>query len=541
MFSRGESDFSAIIQAYPELDLRRGTKAPMLDIPARRDDARRVATSSLAAFRPRRKDSDAPRAGGFGLAGRMLVVTIGFALLAMGLFYVARLAAYRETWLHNKMTSAQTAFEAFDAGGLNELSPDLARKVLGSVGVKSITVSTPSGRRTLSDSEMSPEASMTVDLGSETFFDSIGAAFRTLLRGPGVVIDVTDTTSQSGADVEITLDETPLVEALWRVSNTFLNIALMIATVVASVLWAALWTMVLRPMGRLTSNIIAFGERPQDASRVIAPSGRNDEIGRAEKALAAMEDSLAHELTQRKRLAELGMAVARINHDLRNILSAAQLISDRLATIEDPLAQRLAPRLVATLDRAIQFCQATLTYGAGSEQPPERRAFDLNKMVHDVVESARAEHDDAIDYHVDIPPGFETYADSDHILRVLENLSRNAAQALMAKGEAGGRPKAIRFAAIRTDGVALIEISDTGPGFPPDLRARIFEPFHRSTREAGTGLGLSIAAELVTRNGGFIDLAPPKADDFYCGARFLIKLPSPERVAVNSPAAAPHA
>ena len=132
--------------------------------------------------------------------------------------------------------------------------------------------------------------------------------------------------------------------------------------------------MVLRPMRRLTSNIIAFGERPQDVSRIIAPSGRDDEIGHAEKALAAMQESLANELAQRKRLAELGMAVARINHDLRNMLSAAQLISDRLATIPDPQAQRLAPKLVATLDRAIQFCQATLTYGAGSEQPPERRS-----------------------------------------------------------------------------------------------------------------------------------------------------------------------
>jgi len=509
----------------------------MLQVPARRGDVGRAA-APLMAFAARRTDVDAAaRPGGFGLAARMLVITIGFALLAMGLFYAARLAAFRENWLHNKMTSAQTAFEVFEAGGPNPLPPDLARKVLESVGVKAIAVSTPSGRRTLCDAAAPPNPSATIDLGRETFYDSIGAAFKTLLGGPGVVIGVTDTTSPNGTNVKVTLDETPLVQALWRVSNTFLNIALLIATVVAGVLWAALWIMVLRPMRRLTSNIIAFGERPQDASRVIGPSGRNDEIGRAEKALAAMEDSLAHELTQRKRLAELGMAVARINHDLRNILSAAQLISDRLATISDPQVQRLAPRLVATLDRAIQFCQATLTYGAGSERPPQRRGFDLNKMVEEVVEAARAEYGEAIDYHVDIPPRFETYADPSHILRVLENLSRNAAQALIAKGAAGGRPKAIRFAAIRTEGMALIEISDTGPGFPPDLRDRIFEPFHKSTSEAGAGLGLSIAADLVTRNGGCIELAPMKADDFYCGARFLIKLPTPERAVLDSPRA----
>ena len=194
---------------------------------------------------------------------------------------------------------------------------------------------------------------------------------------------------------------------------------------------------------------------------------------------------------------------------------------------------------MATLDRAIQFCQATLTYGAAREQPPNRRRFDLSDLVRQVSESARAENDDAVDYQIDIPPRFEIYADPDHILRVIENLTRNASQALMAKGAPDGRPKAIRFAAIRTEGVALIEISDTGPGFPADQSERIFEPFHKSTSEVGSGLGLAIAADLVARNGGAITLSPARADDFYCGARFLIKLPTPERALRKSAPALP--
>ena len=367
----------------------------------------------------------------------------------------------------------------------------------------------------------------------------MGRAFGALFAKPGTVIQVTDGSLPDEAGITVTLDQTPLVAALWRVSHTFLNIALMIAAVVTCVLWTALWQMVLRPMRRLTSNIIAFGEHPQDISRMIAPSGRHDEIGRAETALAAMQGSLAHELAQRKRLAELGMAVARINHDLRNMLTAAQLISDRLATIPDPLAQRLAPRLVATLDRAIHFCQATLTYGAARDQPPNRRRFDLSELVRQVAESARAENDDAIEYHIDIPPRFEVYADPDHMLRVFENLARNASQVLQSNGPPDDRPRAIRFAAIRTEGMALIEISDTGPGFSADLGERIFEPFHKSTSEVGAGLGLAIAADLVSRNGGAITLAPAKADDFYCGARFLIKLPTPERVVRKTSPALP--
>ncbi len=513
----------------------------MLDLPARGPSGADAPALAEALARHARASGLALPLHGFGLAARVLAVTIGFVLLAMSLFYVTRLIAHREMWLHSKISWAQTAVEAFDLAGPNPPSADLSRKILNGVAVKSIVITTPKERREIVLPAVEPDRAEPVATDGVSFLDSVAATFHALFAQPGTIVKLSSSPQSSGPVIEITLDEAPLIESLWRVSRNFLTISLTIAAVVTCVLWAALWRMVLRPVRRLTSNIIAFGERPQDSSRVIAPSGRGNEIGRAETALAIMERSLAYELAQGKRLAELGMAVARINHDLRNMLSAAQLISDRLATIPDPLAQRLAPRLVATLDRAIQFCQATLTYGAGREQPPSRRRFDLSELVGQVVESAKAENDAAIDYNIDMPPRFCIYADPDHILRVLENLSRNAAQALMAKGATDGRPKAIRFAAIRTDGLALIEISDTGPGFPADQGERIFEPFHKSTSEVGAGLGLAIAADLVTRNGGAIMLAPAKADDFYCGARFLIKLPTPEGAARTAARVLPEA
>jgi len=496
----------------------------MLDFPVRSADTA-AATGAKAPYRePKSRPGRA-----LGLTAIVLAITISFVLLAMGLFYVFRLSAFREIWLHNKLVTAQAAAEAFLPKPGIRAPNDLAVKILTAVGVKSIAVSGGEGVREILAVDRAPTPAKTFRLSDDTVLDSISQAFHALFAPPGTTIRVADALPRRGDVVEVTLDETPLVAAMWRVSNTFLTISLMIAAVVTCVLWVALWQLVLRPVRRLTSNIIAFGENPQDVSRVIAPSGRPDEIGRAETALATMQNSLAHELAQRKRLAELGMAVARINHDLRNILTAAQLISDRLAAIPDPLAQRLAPRLVATLDRAIQFCQATLTYGATRELAPERRAFDLSELVRQVADSAQAENGEAIDYKIEIPPMFDIYADRDHVLRVLENLSRNAAQALTVKGAAGERPKAVRFAAIRAEGFALIEISDTGPGFPPEQSERIFEPFHKSTNDAGTGLGLAIAADLVARNGGAIALAPSKTEDFYCGARFLIKLPTLER------------
>ena len=463
----------------------------------------------------------------FGLAGRLLLLTIGFVLLTMGLWYSSRLAAYRDNWLRDRLMVAHTAMVLFGETGEDTLPKDLAMKILGSVDAKAIAVTLPNGRRLVASMGSDPVADETYEVGEAPMVEGNRATFRTLFAQPGSTIRVIGRVQSDNTLVDVVLDQTPLIGQLWRISRNILTLSLIVSSVVMCVLWAALWWMVIRPVRRLTSSIMAFGERPQEGARIDPRAVRNDEIGRAEVALAAMQGSLSRELSQRKRLAELGMAVARINHDLRNILSAAQLISDRLATIPDPLAQRLAPRLVATLDRAILFCQSTLTYGGGREQAPAPRRFDLRELVRQIVETAEAQNASSIVYSIDIPPQFELFADPDHVLRVIENLCRNAAQVLCGHGAQNGRPSAIRLAAIRTDGIALIEISDSGPGFPREHSARIFEPFHVSTREGGAGLGLAIAADLVARNGGSISLTESKSDDFYCGARFLITLPTP--------------
>ena len=214
------------------------------------------------------------------------------------------------------------------------------------------------------------------------------------------------------------------------------------------------------------------------------------------------------------------------------MLTAAQLISDRLATIPDPLAQRLAPRLVATLDRAIDFCQETLNYGGAVEKPPARRRVALREAIEQAIESSGARETDRVAFEVAVAETIEALADPEHVLRVFENVIRNALQALAQFGPSPGRPPAIRFSADRVEGQAIVEIADTGPGFPDHLARRILEPFHLSMREGGSGLGLAIAAELTDRNGGAIALGPRQPDDFYCGARFKITLPAPrERTA----------
>ena len=84
---------------------------------------------------------------------------------------------------------------------------------------------------------------------------------------------------------------------------------------------------------------------------------------------------LQRTLQSRKHLADLGLAVSKINHDMRNMLAPAQLLSDRLTDLEDPAVRKIAPRLLRALDRAVTFSESVLAYGKGREQEPNFSAL----------------------------------------------------------------------------------------------------------------------------------------------------------------------
>ena len=261
------------------LDLPAGTELSHAEPPARQEAAaRRASAPGLA-----------PSSQGFGLAARVLAVTIGFVLLAMGLFYVTRLTAHREMLLHGKISAARTTVEAFGLAGPTPPPHDLAQKILNSVEVKWIAVETPTGRREFvtAGGPLAGAESITAD--DSSYLEAMAATFHALFAAPGTIVKLSAPAQANQPAIAFAFDETPLIQSLRRVSGNFLTISLTIAAVVTCVLWAALWRMVLQPVRRLTSNIIAFGESPQDASRVIAPSGRGNEIGRAEAALAVMQ------------------------------------------------------------------------------------------------------------------------------------------------------------------------------------------------------------------------------------------------------------
>jgi signal transduction histidine kinase len=300
-----------------------------------------------------------------------------------------------------------------------------------------------------------------------------------------------------------------------------LGLSVIISIITAALVYFALNSMFVQPMMRITRNILRFSQNPEDASRIIVPSERQDEIGTAERELAHMQMELTHTLQQKNRLAALGLAVSKISHDLRNMLSNAQLFSDRLGGLPDPTVQRFAPKLIASLDRAISFCESTLKFGRAEEASPRREAMALHALVAEVGDGLGLPREGTVAWTVEIDGDLRIDADRDQLYRVLSNLCRNALQAIEQQdGAQDGAKGHIRVSAARNGRSVTIDVKDDGPGVPEKARTHLFQAFQGSARAGGTGLGLAVAQELVAAHGGSIRLL-----DTERGTAFRIEIP----------------
>jgi signal transduction histidine kinase len=272
----------------------------------------------------------------------------------------------------------------------------------------------------------------------------------------------------------------------------------------------------------MTMNMLAFSANPEDSSRVIQPSGRRDEIGIAERELNHMQSELISTLQHKSRLAALGLAVSKVSHDLRNMLASAQLISDRLAMVNDPTVQKFVPKLIASLDRAIEFCVQTLKFGRAEEAPPRRERFSLHPLIEEIIEALAINASPRVVLFNEVAPDVIVDADRDHLFRVLMNIARNAVQALESSfTDQPAGEGAVRLSAHRTEAGVTIAVKDNGPGIPQKARDHLFEAFHGSARPGGTGLGLAIASELARAHGGEIKLVVSSA----AGTEFWVVIP----------------
>jgi signal transduction histidine kinase len=457
------------------------------------------------------------RAAGRGLSGRLLALTVAFVMLGGVLLLLPSLARFRLMWIGDRIDAADLAVYALEATPDNMVSPELSNRLLAHVGAIGIAVHHASMTLMLSTGNP-PPIDDTYDLRRRSLPMQVAEALKTLAHhGSRVMRVLAVSPKDASATVELIMDEAPLRAAMWGFVGRAMAFSLAISAITGALLYVSLRRLLVTPLRRLSASMIAFRENPEDATRVIAPEARSDELGLAQQELAAMQETVRAALRQKERLAALGTAVAKINHDLRNMLSTARLVSDGLAASAVPEVRRIAPRLLAAIDQAVALCTKTLSYTGEGAPPPARRRFALAILIAEAAELAERP-----DFAIanDVAPALTIFADRDQLFRVLQNLMANAA-------EAGARHLSVR-ARVEAGAIA-IEIEDDGPGLPPKARENLFRPFAGSARPGGTGLGLAIAREIMRAHGGEISLR----DSTGAGTVFVLTLPAPRETAAN--------
>jgi len=296
-----------------------------------------------------------------------------------------------------------------------------------------------------------------------------------------------------------------LKAGLWRFSKRVFAAGLLVSTLVGGVIYAALAVIFVAPMRRLARSMIRFRDEPEDPTRTIRPSGRRDEIGEAEQALGELQEQVRQALGQKAHLAALGSAVATINHDLRNVLTTAQLVSDRLAQNPDPQVRTQAERLVRAIDRGVRLAEEVLRFGRTEERPAARELVTLRPLLEEAFTDAAAAASAPTGLDLQVSDAVRVLGDGEHLHRIFLNLMRNAVLAMEAQKDRAN-PGMIRLSVRDQDDFIAIDVADDGPGLPPRVQDSLFQPFAASESRNGSGLGLSIARELARAQGGDVAL-----------------------------------
>jgi signal transduction histidine kinase len=462
------------------------------------------------------------RLAAHSLSGRLLLLTIFYVMIGEVLIFVPSVGQYYRELLGNHIESAELAVMPFTLPESKELPETLRTQILRRAGAEAVLLTLADQRFYFQVNDEQKMVDHTIDLTKGGFGRGMAEAVGCLWQSHDRVLHVIAPTKVPHAkSIGIVLREAPIRTALvayaWRVMET----GFFVSALTAALVFLSLFYVFVRPMEKITAAMMRFRDNPEDSSRIVAPSSRQDEIGQAERELASMQRDLYASLQQKTRLAALGAAVARIQHDLRNILANAKLASDRLADIDDPVVKNLTPRLVASLDRAVALATQTLRYGRAEEHPPVRKVIALKPLIDEAGEAAletRAATTD-IAFSNNVAGDLRVDADSEQLFRMVLNLLRNAVEAL------AGRPDAaIEIGAQRNGHTVSITLADNGPGIPSALQKKLFQPFATGARVGGSGLGLAIARDLARLHGGEIVLIATGPQ----GTQFRIDIPDRE-------------
>tara|TARA_R110000787_G_scaffold80349_1_gene174951 strand:- start:5098 stop:6486 length:1389 start_codon:yes stop_codon:yes gene_type:complete len=451
------------------------------------------------------------------LSGRLLILTTIFVMLAEILIFVPSIARFRVEYMMNRLERAQIASLTLLASEM--IDPALEAELLRTAEVFNVVLRRDEMRQLVLSSPMPQAIKATYDIRDASAMMLIRDAFIQLAdTDDGVIRVIGAPVQDAGLLIEITMETSALRMAMIDYGIRILALSAAISLITAFLLFLTMRAFLLKPIKSVVGHMQNYALAPEDARRIIAPSAGVTEIREAEEALMRLETELTQALRQKERLAQLGQAVSKVSHDLRNILTSAQLFTDRIEMSEDPTVKRMAPKLVSSITRAVHLCESTLAFGRAEEPSPTLTVVALDQIIADVIDGERLAVEGVdIRFDVQIPKGLMVRADPEQLYRVLANLVRNARQAIVA----AGRPGKITVTAISDDIAWTIKVCDDGPGLPPKAREHLFTAFRGGARKGGSGLGLAIAAELVRGHGGKLELGTTGPS----GTIFTVTLP----------------
>jgi signal transduction histidine kinase len=438
---------------------------------------------------------------GHSLSARVLWLTVGIILLVELVILMPSLGRERETWLWNHITAAHlaafTVIQTSD-GALDPMTRDALLKLSG---VASLKLTEPGKMVVMVASAKPVPVDATIHLATESLLYSTWRADLLVLGlGPKSIEVIAPSPLQQNAILDIVVNGDALAAALRIYTGHIAILSLVIGLITGLLVFAALDRLLVRPMRIITASIVGFRQDPEQDGQsdlIWLAVRRDDEISVAARELKVMQDEMRAALWRNARLAAVGTAVAKISHDLRNILSSALLVADRLQETSDPIAQRAARTLIPAVERAAQLVSRTVDFAREGPPAITRSAVGVRELVEEATLVIRPD-DTGITIENLVPSSLVLALDRAQIYRVLVNLMRNAV-------EAGADH--VTLSVETTNGITRMKVSDNGPGLPSRVQDNLFKPFTGSGRNGGTGLGLAIARDLIRAHGGDLVLA----------------------------------
>ena len=468
-------------------------------------------------------DVEAARPGvvaGFftGIAGQLLLYTVGLVLLLVVLVFPLLITERRNEWLAGRVNTAELVAAAAQSSPQHRASNEFSRiarerlfilSILGDAGERREIILAPEQPVTGTPVRMNIPDDLSL------WFPDTIAHFTTSEERHLKLSFKPELTPYE--DMEVIVSEATLRNVLIAQSGAIILNALMFSVLAGAIVYFMVFRLVVRPMQGIADSVTRFSEAP-DTTRIELPYAQSDEIQRVQGALETMQKTVSTALRQRKRLADLGEAVAKISHDLRNSLSAAQVLSDGLADSNDPHVRDAAPRLERAIQRSITLAEATLKYGRSETPLPNLKSLPFRAAIDEAMAEGIAGWP-GVQVRVACADDLQIVADDDHLYRIITNIVRNAAKAITSRpagSDAGLVTAEARFAGANV----ILKISDNGPGIPKSVLAKLFQPFSKAGSDGGTGLGLAIARELARGMGGELELVTSSA----AGSSFSLTL-----------------